>query len=313
MKISLLAFLRYGCVDDKYRCHGTKSSFKTMLHESNQVSYLTGINCNKKLAFRRDEPGADDSYSVGRSNTTVMFVNGLLSSMNGTKCSALQRYCKKNNLSFLCFDYRGHGQSSGQFIDCTMHDWIADASDMLDYIVSLGKEQNQDSNVILIGSSLGAWISLLLAMQKPDAITAVIGIGSAIDYTSDTYDKLSVEQRTSMETSSSSNPLRISSPYLDGAFPFTRDLYLSGNDYLICEDNHLSKGIVYRELRCPVRFLHGDEDDVVPYTKIYDAASALRSKYSGKDITIKLLKAGDHRLSTADDVTAILDTLDEFL
>ena len=88
---------------------------------------------------------------------------------------------------------------------------------------------------------------------------------------------------------------------------------LSGNDYLICQDNHLSKGIVNRELRCPVRFLHGDEDDVVPYTKIYDATSALRSKYSGTDITIKLCKAGDHRLSTADDVTAILDTLDGIL
>mmetsp|Transcript_21181 Transcript_21181/g.33281 ORF Transcript_21181/g.33281 Transcript_21181/m.33281 type:complete len:318 (-) Transcript_21181:50-1003(-) len=317
MRISLLAFLRYGCVDGNYRCHGSKSSCKTMLHTSNQVSYWTGINCNKKLAFLHDVPGADDSYYVGRSNTTVMFVNGLLSSMNGTKCSALQRYCKKNNVSFLCFDYRGHGQSSGHFIDCTMHNWVADASDMLDYIVSLGHEQNQESNVILIGSSLGAWISLVLALQNPDAISAVIGIGSAIDYTSDTYNKLSNEQRTiwenSMETSSSSNQFKISSPYLDDAFPFSRDLYLSGNDYLICRDNHLSKGIVNRELKCPVRFLHGDEDDVVPYTKIYDAASALRSKYSGTDIRIKMLKAGDHRLSTADDVTAILDTLDEFL
>ncbi len=289
-----------------------------MLHGSNEVSYWTGTKCNKKLAFRHDEPGAHNSYSSGRSNTTVMFVNGLLSSMNGTKCRALQRYCKKNCVSFLCFDYRGHGQSSGQFIDCTMHDWIADASDMLDYIVSLGEEQNQESNVILIGSSLGAWISLVLAMQKPDAISAVIGIGSAIDYTSDTYDKLlSNEQRAiwknSMETSSSSNHFRISSPYLDDGFPFSRDLYISGNDYLICQDSLRSKGIMNCELKCPVRFLHGDEDDVVPYAKIYDAASALRSKYYGKDITMKLLQAGDHRLSTADDVTAILDTLDELL
>lgn len=198
-----------------------------------------------------------------------------------------------------------------------MHDWVADASDMLNYIVSLTKEQNQESNIILIGSSLGGWISLVLAMQKPDAISAVIGIGSAIDYTSDTYDKLSDEQRTiwenSMETSASSNHFRILSPYLDVAFPFSRDLYLSGNDYLICQDNHLSKGIANCELRCPVRFLHGDEDDVVPFTKIYEAASALRSKYSGTDITITLFKGGDHRLSTADDVAAILDTLDEFV
>ena len=84
-------------------------------------------------------------------------------------------------------------------------------------------------------------------------------------------------------------------------------------DYLICQDDHLSRGIANRVLRCPVRFLHGDEDDVIPYTKIFDAADALQSKYSGTDITIKLLKGGDHRLSTEDGVTVILETLDELL
>ena len=130
------------------------------------------------------------------------------------------------------FDYRGHGQSSGHFIDCTMHDWVTDASDMLDYDYI-----GQESNVILIGSSLGAWISLVLAMQRPDEITAVIGIGSAIDFTSDTYNtKLTDQQRKMWEnpvqTSSTSNAFEISSPYLDNAYPFTRELYQSGNDYL---------------------------------------------------------------------------------
>mmetsp|Transcript_27882 Transcript_27882/g.55855 ORF Transcript_27882/g.55855 Transcript_27882/m.55855 type:complete len:315 (+) Transcript_27882:162-1106(+) len=314
MKISLLllAFLRYGCTYVSSR-QGSKSYCKTMLRESNPVSFWTGIDCNKKLAFRHMKPhqlGGNKSYDVGRSNTTVMFVNGLLSSMDGTKCNALQRYCYNNDVSFLCFDYRGHGQSSGHFIDCTMHDWVTDASDMLDYI-------GQESNVILIGSSLGAWISLVLAMHRPDEITAVIGIGSAIDFTSDTYNaKLTDQQRKMWEnpvqTSSTSNAFEISSPYLDNAYPFTRELYQSGNDYLICQDNQLSK-IAHRDLRCPVRFLHGDEDDVIPYTKIYDAADALQSKHSGTDIAIKLIKGGDHRLSNADDISSLLDTLNEFL
>ena len=305
MKISLLTFLQYWCTDVKYR-HESKSC-ATILRESNQMSYWTG--CDKKLAFQH--------VDVGRSNTTVIFVNGLLSSMYGTKCNALLSYCKKNGLGFLCFDYRGHGKSSGHFIDCTMHDWVADASDMLDHVISLGKEQHQESNVILVGSSLGAWISLVLAMQRPDEISAVIGIGSAIDFTSMTYNKLTDEQRTmwenSIESSPTSNVFRVSSPYLDDAFPFTRDFYLSGNDYLICQDNHLSRGIANRELRCPVRFLHGDEDDIIPYARIFDAADALQSKYSGKDVMIKLLKGGDHRLSTEDDVTVILETLHELL
>ena len=191
-----------------------------------------------------------------------------------------------------------------------MHDWIEDASDMLDYV-------GHDSNVILIGSSLGAWISLVVAMQRPDVITAVIGIGSAIDFTSDTYHtKLTDQQRKLWEdpvqTSSTSNAFEISSPYLDNAYPFTRELYRSGNDYLICQDNHLSK-IAHRELKCPVRFLHGDEDDVIPYTKIFDAADALQSKHSATDIAIKLIKGGDHRLSNADDISSLLDTLTDFL
>lgn len=305
MKISLLTFLQYWCTDVKYR-HVNKSSASNM-RESKQVSYWTG--CDKKLAFQH--------VDVGRRNTTVIFVNGLLSSMYGTKCNTLLSYCKMNGLGFLCFDYRGQGQSSGLFIDCTMHDWVADTSDMLDHVISLGKEHHQETNVILVGSSLGAWISLVLAMQRPDEISAVIGIGSAIDYTSDAYKKLTDEQRTmwenSIETSSTSNVFRVSSPYLDDAFLFTRDFYLSGNDYLICQDDHLSRGIANRVLRCPVRFLHGDEDDVIPYTTIFDAADALQSKYFGTDITIKLLKGGDHRLSTEDEVTVILQTLDELL
>jgi pimeloyl-ACP methyl ester carboxylesterase len=327
MKISLLAFLRCGspAVNKSSRTNpywfGSKSYHKTPLYESNPVSYWTGRDGNKKLAFRHVKPcklGGDNDSDVGRSNTTVLFLNGLLSNMNGTKCNALQIHCTKNGVSFLCFDYRGHGQSSGHFIDCTMHDWVGDASDMLDHVISLGKEQQQEANVILIGSSLGAWISLVLAMKRPDVITAVIGIGSAIDYTSDTYkDKLTDEQRAMWEnsvgSSSTSKIFEVSSPYLDDAYPFTRDLYQSGNDYLICQDHHYFEGIANRQLRCPVRFLHGSEDDVIHFQKIYDVANALQSKYSATDISIKLLKGGDHRLSRADDIQAILDTLDEFL
>jgi pimeloyl-ACP methyl ester carboxylesterase len=90
-----------------------------------------------------------------------------------------------------------------------MHDWVGDAFDMLDHIIS----QQQESHVILIGSSLGAWISLVLAMKRPDVITAVIGIGSAIDYTSHIYHaKLTGEQRNAVEGISTSKIFEVSSP-----------------------------------------------------------------------------------------------------
>lgn len=98
-KISLLAFLRCGCK--------SSSIISTRLYESNPVSYWTGRDCNKKLAFRHTKPcelGGGNVNDNGRSNSTVLFLNGLLSTMNGTKCNALQRHCNKNGVSFLCFD-----------------------------------------------------------------------------------------------------------------------------------------------------------------------------------------------------------------
>ncbi len=102
MKISLLAFLRCGspAVNKSSRTNpywfGSKSYHKTPLYESNPVSYWTGRDGNKKLAFRHVKPcklGGDNDSDVGRSNTTVLFLNGLLSNMNGTKCNALQIRC----------------------------------------------------------------------------------------------------------------------------------------------------------------------------------------------------------------------------
>lgn len=146
------------------------------------VAYWTGSG--KKLAYRHVKP-----RSVGKCNSAavVLFLNGLLSNMNGTKCNFLQQHCEKIGAGFSCFDYRGHGESSGHFVDCTMHDFVADASDMLDHAISLGKQDDpkqQQPNIILVGSSLGAWIALILAMNRSDVnICAVVGIGSAIETT----------------------------------------------------------------------------------------------------------------------------------
>ncbi len=100
-------------------------------------------------------------------------------------------------------------------------------------------------------------------------------------------------------------------PYLDDKFPFTKDLYKSGNEYLIMD--YTGQRNQHKKLRYPVRFLHGSEDDVIHFSEIYKVAEVLKSKYGAVDVSINILPGADHRVSRLDDIAVILDTVDEFL
>lgn len=289
------------------------------------------------IAYRYFTPSDDESNDSREKTFTpvpiVIFLNGLLSNMSGTKSRSLQKYANDKGAGFLCFDYRGHGNSSGNFVDCTMHDWMEDARNMLDYAMSLSKRnltsfarnnehvredhehESMRPKVILVGSSVGAWIALRLAMERPNLVTCVIGIGSAIDFTHTTYQKLTVKQQKIL--SSENQVVTISSPYLDEPFPFSSAFYESGNHYLLCHDppSRSADFVINRQfkLSCPVRFLHGLEDDVAHWSTITNAVEILRLKYYGEDIAAKLLDGGDHRLSRMEDISVLMETLDEFL
>jgi len=108
------------------------------------------------------------------------------------------------------------------------------------------------------------------------------------------------------------NPtVNVYSPYLAEPYPFSRALYESGNDYLLCQN--LSDEHSNNTLSCPVRFLHGIGDDVVPLETVTNAVKVLREKYRAMDVTVRLLDGGDHRLSRPDDIKVILKTMNEFL
>ena len=267
--------------------------------------------------------------------------------MFGTKCHSLREFCQNRGIGFLCFDYRGHGSSSGNFIDFTLHDWIDDARNMLNHVILRAnggvaspctQQQHQQQKltnplqqkVILVGSSMGAWIALHLAMECSESISAVIGVGSAIDFTYHTFhEKLTAEQRaawTNEERDTCKNDVKneaeekdsifyISSPYLDEPYPFSKALYESGNQYLMChnkpgDNSSIRNGEI--KLKCPVRFLHGMDDDVVHWSEAIHAVEILQSKFQCVDVKVKLLE-GDHRLSRPEDISVLMDTLEEFL
>ena len=109
----------------------------------------------------------------------VMFLGGFMSDMQGTKAAELERYCRAAGRAFVRFDYRGHGESSGEFADGTIGTWADDAIAVLDSCT--------DGPQVLVGSSMGGWIMLLTALARPDRVAGLIGIAAAPEYDDGPY------------------------------------------------------------------------------------------------------------------------------
>lgn len=206
----------------------------------------------------------------------VVFLGGFRSDMQGTKALHLEAWAKRTGRAFLRFDYSGHGQSSGAFEDGAIGDWAEDAAAALDALT--------EGPQVLVGSSMGGWIALLLATRRPGRIAGLVAIAAAPDFTATmeagftTADRASLADRGLLERPSDYAP----EPYV-----FTRRLFEDGRRHLVLtEPLHLP---------CPVRLLQGTADTDV------DVSVALRllSHATGPDIRLTLVKDADHRFSTA--------------
>ena len=121
-----------------------------------------------KLSFYKKD-GVKISYRYyKRSKKTLIFLHGLLSDMSGKKSNFLNNYCKKNKISYLCFDFQGHGRSSGEFTNFGISDWYDDLDNIVKYL--------KIRNFILIGSSMGGWVAIIYALMHPKKVTKLIGI-----------------------------------------------------------------------------------------------------------------------------------------
>lgn len=141
---------RSGSSNDKQELPLEFDQMPTQYHEFHDVN-----NQNVHIAYRYYAPSTNTTSPT----TIVILLNGLLSTMSGTKSQAIQQYANENNAGYLCFNYRGHSNSSSSFVDCTMHDWIEDSRQMIDCVMSMGSKAEQYPKLVLVGSSLGAWIA----------------------------------------------------------------------------------------------------------------------------------------------------------
>ena len=223
---------------------------------------------------------------------TIVFLGGFSSDMTGSKATALEAYAKRRGQGFLRFDYQGHGASSGKFEDGTIGLWASDA------IAAV--EQLTEGPLILVGSSMGGWMKLLVALKVKERVSALVGLAAAPDFTEDLiWDWLSHEERETLERD---GLLHQASDYEDeGTYVITLKLLEEGRSHLLLREPI--------PLTCPVRLIHGDQDTDVPWKVSLKLMEMLESD----DVELILVKGAGHRLSDAPDIVRLEATLDRLL
>ena len=236
------------------------------------------------------EGGATIAYHrLAGATPGIIFLGGFRSDMTGTKALFLQNYCREHGRAYVRFDYFAHGRSSGDFADGTISRWRDDAAAVIDSLT--------EGPQILIGSSMGGWIMVLAALARPARVAALIGVAAAPDFTTDLLPRrLSEAQR---RTLLNEGRLVLDSPYDPAGYLYTRALVEDGDRNLVL------RGDI--PLACPVRLLHGMADESVPWPQSLKLAERL----AGADVTLTLVKDGDHRLSRDQDLARLAATLDE--
>ena len=218
----------------------------------------------------------------------IVFLGGFRSDMTGTKALFLEDYCRRHRRAFVRFDYFGHGQSSGDFARGTTGRWREDAVAVIDSLT--------EGPQILVGSSIGGWIMLLAALARPERVAALVGIAPAPDFTEELLPaRLTPEQRRELEEKGA---VVLPSDYDPAGYLYTRALVEDGRRHL------LLGGPI--PLAMPVRLLHGLADESVPW----QLSLRLAERLASRDVTVTLIKDGDHRLSTESDLARLARTLD---
>jgi pimeloyl-ACP methyl ester carboxylesterase len=213
--------------------------------------------------------------------------------MASTKADALDAFCARTGRGFLRFDYSGHGLSGGAFEDGTVSAWLEES---LAVFRGFGEDPR-----ILIGSSMGGWLALLLAraLERSDEIARLAGmvlIAPAVDFTEALFwERASPEARRAiLEEGAWRRP----SAYSDQPYVFTRGLVEDGR-------RHLLLGGVIRS-HVPTRILQGMRDEDVPFAH----AQALVERMASDPVTLTLIRDGDHRLSRPEDIALLCEAID---
>jgi pimeloyl-ACP methyl ester carboxylesterase len=236
----------------------------------------------------RREDGTELAYEwLPGHSPTVVFLPGFASDMGGTKATVLRAACAARGQAMLRLDYSGHGASGGDFLAGSIGVWAADALRVIGAVTG-------DAKLLLVGSSMGGWIALLLALRMAGRVAGMVLIAPAPDFTADLIEpNLSAAQRDALARDGFFHP---PSEYGPPA-PITQKLLDDGRAHLLLGGAIAIDG--------PVRILHGMRDPDVPWRRSLRLAECLQSE----DVRLIFVKDGDHRLSREADLRLLTGTL----
>ena len=221
---------------------------------------------------------------------TIMFLGGFRSDMEGTKALYLEEKCKERGQNFIRFDYSGHGASEGKFEEGCIGDWAADALDIFDQLTQ--------GPVMLVGSSMGGWISLLIGLKRSKRVHSIIGLAAAPDFTKIMEERMDDEQKALLN---SQGYFELPNDYSDDPYIITKRLIDDGRDQCL-----LNKAI---DITVPVRLIQGKKDVDVQW----ETANKIKDCLVSDDVEVILLDDADHRLSSPDELQCLNETVEALL
>ena len=235
--------------------------------------------------------GDNLAYKISNLNSeiTLFFFGGYASAMTGTKATSLNKWAQKQKVNLVRFDYSGHGESEGCFKDGTVTKWSNEAEEIF--------HKFKTKKNILVGSSMGGWVSLLVLRENLNDINGFIGIASAPDFTVNEWLKLSTdEQKEFIEKGSILFPDDDHGAY-EVSYKFVNDGF---NNLLLDQEINIS---------CPIRLLHGRLDKVVPVS----TSEKIIEKVLSTDKDLIIIEDGDHSLSREQDLNILFQQIEYFI
>jgi pimeloyl-ACP methyl ester carboxylesterase len=227
----------------------------------------------RRIAFRQ----------AAGSGPAVVFLPGYMSDMAGSKATALLQWAEAQRRECLLLDYSGCGESPGEFADGTLTRWAEEVQAVMAAHIA--------GPVVLVGSSMGGWLALIVGRALGPRLSGLVGIAAAPDFTEWGYSQAQKAQLASGKTVLEDNP------YGPEPTPTHAAFWADGQQHRL-----LGQEIA---IECPVRLLHGQDDADVPPEISPRLARALRSQ----DVQVTLVKGGDHRLSRDGDIALLLRTV----
>ncbi|NBY89264.1 MAG: alpha/beta hydrolase [Candidatus Fonsibacter lacus] len=215
-----------------------------------------------------------------KSLTTIIFLHGLMSNIQSKKAKHLKKFVNKNKINLLLFEYSGHGKSSGKFTDFSIKNWVNDSRSIIKKLIKKNK-------IVLVGSSMGAWIGVILIKYFYQRIKGYVGIASAPDFTEELiWKKLNISEKNNIKKN---RIYKLKSNH-NNFYPITKKFIIDGKKNLILN----------KKIKCnfPVELLHGINDSSVPW---FYSLKLLKTLIS-KKINLTIINDGDHSLSRTQDL-----------